>query len=41
MAEINKIVKEYWINTYKGSGKTGIMSSLLDYSSGGTKGDCF
>lgn len=21
MAEINKIIKEYWINTYKGSGK--------------------
>ena len=21
MAEINKIIKEYWINTYKGNGK--------------------
>ena len=21
MAEINKIIKEYWINTYKGSGE--------------------
>lgn len=24
MAEINKIIKEYWINTYKGNGETDI-----------------
>ena len=27
MAEINKIIKEYWINTYKGSGKIDIHES--------------
>ena len=29
MAEINKIIKEYWINTYKGNGK--VACSRLAY----------
>ena len=29
MAEINKIIKEYWINTYKGNGK--VAYSRLAY----------
>ena len=27
MAEINKIIKEYWINTYKGNGKIDVHQS--------------
>ena len=29
MAEINKIIKEYWINTYKGSGKILCFNTLF------------
>ena len=29
MAEINKIIKEYWINTYKGNGKISYSNYFL------------
>ena len=29
MAEINKIIKEYWINTYKGNGKVACLALCI------------
>ena len=31
MAEINKIIKEYWINTYKGNGKVTCSRFVYHY----------
>ena len=31
MAEINKIIKEYWINTYKGNGKVACSRFVYQY----------
>ena len=31
MAEINKIIKEYWINTYKGNGKVAYPRLACQY----------
>jgi len=32
MAEINKIIKEYWINTYKGNGKVACSRFVYQYA---------
>ena len=31
MADINKIIKEYWINTYKGNGKLSYFHLAYQY----------
>ena len=31
MADINKIIKEYWINTYKGNGKLSYSRLAYQY----------